>query len=356
LLANFTMRIVYRNRVPLNLSEFVQGFPTFLEVLPGGVTRVVVQCPQQFKWKPGQHCFISIPGISVLQAHPFTIVSLSWPISLHGRNELVLLVRACQGFTKMVADLAATSSRKLSTQSIDPFTAIAEAQKLRITTRSWIDGPYGDYHCAFDRHYHGVVCVSGGSGITASLPWIVYLAAKMRSAAHSLPVGEKICKTRSVHLIWSIRSLDWIRWAERELTEALHDVMRANKPLPGLAPPEPSLAFPFNSRGTLKISIYITRRDVDETEMKMAGLDLLLGAGVEVDNPHAQVEVICGRPCYANLLPRMVDKKRNIVLGKPPPSSTPIRTSLTYPSMRSARAKSRPRQRSCRGTKPSPSQ
>jgi hypothetical protein len=110
--------------------------------------------------------------------------------------------------------------------------------------------------------------------------------------------------------------LDWIRWAERELTEALHDVMRANKPLPGMHHPETGLAFPFSSKGTLKISIYITRKDVDETEMKMAGLDLLLSAGVEVDNPHAQVEVICGRPSYANLLPRMMDKKRNIVLGK----------------------------------------
>jgi hypothetical protein len=206
----------------------------------------------------------------------------------------------------------------MSTQSTDPLTAIAEAQKLRITTRSWIDGPYGDFHPSLDREYHGVVCVSGGSGITASLPWVVYLAAKMRSAAHSPPTstGKRVCKTRSVHLIWSVRSVDWIRWAERELTEALHDVMRANKPLPGMQPLDPTTPGRLISKGKLKISIFVTRRDVDEVEMKMGGLDLLLGAGVEVDNPFVQVEVMSGRPDYVNLLPKMLDKKRNILLGK----------------------------------------
>jgi hypothetical protein len=322
--------MVYRNRVALSLTDFVHGFPTELEVLPGGVTRVVVHAPQQFKWQPGQHCFISIPGISMMQSHPFTIVSLSWPISVHGRNEVVLLVRALKGFTKAVAELATKS--KLGNQSVDRLTAIAEAQKLRIATRSWIDGPYGDSHPAFDRKYHGVICISGGSGITASLPWISYLASKMRSAAHNpASVDEKLCKTRTVHLIWCIRSLDWIRWAEREIVEALHDVLKANKPL---IESEKLADFkelgkldeieeiheisqePGKSKGRLKITIYVTARNIDPAEMRAAGLDLLLAANVEIDNPHAQVEVVGGRPNYANLLPTMMDRKTNIVTGE----------------------------------------
>jgi hypothetical protein len=265
----------------------------------------------------------------MMQAHPFTIVSLSWPISVHGRNEVVLLVRALKGFTKNVAELATQS--KLSNQSVDRLTAIAEAQKLRIATRAWIDGPYGDSHPAFDTKYHGVVCISGGSGITASLPWISYLASKMRSAAHNpLSSQEKLCRTRSVHLIWCIRSLDWIRWAERELVEALHDVMKANKPLlkdekmediQENGKLEEIEEVPENSRQPgrtkyrFKITIFVTARNVDPAEMRAAALDLLLGAGVEIGNPYAQVEVVGGRPDYIKLLPTMMDKKTNMVTG-----------------------------------------
>jgi hypothetical protein len=322
--------MIYRNRVALSLTEFVHGFPTELEVLPGGVTRIVVHAPHQFKWQPGQHCFISIPGISMMQSHPFTIVSLSWPNSVHGRNEVVLLVRALKGFTKAVAELATRSN--LSNQSVDRLTAIAEAQKLRIATRSWIDGPYGDCHPAFDTKYHGVVCISGGSGITASLPWVSYLASKMRSAAHNpLSSQEKLCRTRTVHLIWCIRSLDWIRWAEREIIEALHDVMKANK-----APVENDKLEDIKengklgeiemireispettkSKGRLKVTIFVTARNVDPAEMRAATLDLLLGAGVETDNSHAQVEVVGGRPDYATFLPTLMDRKTNIVTGE----------------------------------------
>jgi predicted ferric reductase len=322
--------MIYRNRVALSLTDFVHGFPTELEVLPGGVTRVVVHAPQQFKWQPGQHCFISIPGISMMQSHPFTIVSLSWPDSVHGRNEVVLLVRALKGFTKAVAELATKS--KLSNQSVDRLTAIAEAQKLRIATRSWIDGPYGDSHPAFDTKYHGVVCISGGSGITASLPWVSYLANKMRSAAHNpLSSQEKLCRTRTVHLIWCIRSLDWIRWAEREIIEALHDVVKANKSLveserladithdgklEAIEKIHEISQDKKTSKGRLKVTIYVTARNVDPAEMKVAALDLLLGAGAETDNPHAQVEVVGGRPNYAALLPTMMDRKTNIVTGE----------------------------------------
>lgn len=253
-----------------------------------------------------------------MQAHPFTILSLSWPVSQHGRNDLVLLIKAQRGFTKDLAELAIKSAI-VSTQSVDRFTKIAEAQKLRIATRAWIDGPYGDVHPALDRRYHGVVCVSGGSGITASLPWLAYLAGKMRSATQNpMNLYGKDCKTRSVHLIWSIRSLDWIRWAERELAEALHHVMRANKPLSnmGKLDDEDPLDNSEKISCTLKVTIYVTTKDVDEVQMKIAQLDLLAAAGVDVDDSFAQVEIARGRPDYFKLLPQMLDRKRNIVLGK----------------------------------------
>ncbi|KAF2428632.1 hypothetical protein EJ08DRAFT_322025 [Tothia fuscella] len=313
MIANFVARTIYRNRVPLSLKEFVHGFPTELEVLPGNVTRVVIHCPQRLQWQPGQHCFITIPGITMMQAHPFTIASISWKHSRHGRNDVVLLIRALKGFTKNLAEHA--TNHKMSNQSVDRFTAIAEAQKLRISTRAWLDGPYGDVHPTIDRQYHGVICVAGGSGITASLPWLSYLACRMRTSSHS-PLES--CKTRSINLIWCIRSLHWIHWAEREICDALHDVMIANQQLDGLDNGKTEERMPersSSSKGKIKVIIFVTSRNVDETQMSVAGLDLLLAAGVDADDTHVQVEVIGGRPSYSALLPDMIDKKRNIVLA-----------------------------------------
>ena len=296
-----------------------------MEILRGGVTRVVVHCPRQFKWQPGQHCFISIPGISPVQSHPFTIVSLSSAIALDGQNDVVLLIRAMEGFTKRVAELA-KRSEEANRNSGGRLAAIAEAQKTQIHTRSWIDGPYGDSHPAFDRKYHGVVCISGGSGITASLPWVTYVAAKMKAAAHcSARSEDNSCKTRSVHLFWSVRDLDWIQWAERELSTALRDVMRANNPFSETETPnatkreefktEEILPVPNKSRYRLAVTIFVTARNVDEARMSAAASALLSRAGVGTNDSYVQVEVRNGRPDYETLLPRMMDRKRNIVLA-----------------------------------------
>lgn len=316
LLGNFLARIVYRNRVLVTTTEFMRGFPTSLEVLPGKMTRIVVQCPQKFQWKPGQHCYISIPGISKLQAHPFTIVSLSTPYRCGGPNDLVLLMRAYNGFTKNVQDLAVVSSRSNSISSDITYTSALDAE-FTMNTRSWIDGPYGDFHPALERQYQGVVCVAGGSGITAALPWLVYLASRMRNSAYGMKGthGEKICKTRTIHLIWSIRSLSWLRWAERELAEALRDVMRANRPPQRRKSEKYDDYEPPQTTYRLLISVFVTQ-DVDESEMKAAVIDLYLGAGVDVYNPHARVEILRGRPNYRELLPNMLDRKRNIILSE----------------------------------------
>ncbi|KAF2668069.1 hypothetical protein BT63DRAFT_441574 [Microthyrium microscopicum] len=345
LIGNFIARAVYRNRTTTSFNEFVQGYPTSLEILPGKMTRIVVQCPNKLRWRPGQHCYISIPGISKLQSHPFTIVSLSTPYLSAGPNDLVILMRAYSGFTKAVADLAKTPALNITNQPPKPSmpntpshsysssfpgtpnqsyspsfpgtpdTSLTIAPsfnlpvELTMATRAWIDGPYGDFHPALERQYHGITLVGGGSGITAGLPWLVYIASRMRTAAHGLKGlhGEKLCKTRTLHLIWSIRDLDWIRWADRELTEALRDVMIANTQPQRNADGEKGRAF------KLQISLFVTKSPT-KAEMKTAVIDLYLRAGVDIYNPHARVEIRTGRPNYAGLLPNMLDRKRNMIL------------------------------------------
>jgi hypothetical protein len=309
------------------MREFMQGFPTSLQVLPGNMTRVVVQCPQALQWKPGQHAYISMPGISWMQSHPFTIVSVSQHLSAPGPNDLVLLIRACKGFTKIVADLASKNdSRSGSISSTTSWSDLTlENDMIEVSTRSWIDGPYGDFHPRLELKYQSVVCVAGGSGVTAALPWLVYVSSRMRQGANGKRGvhGKKLCKARSFNLVWSIRHLSWIRWAAQEMSEALRDVMVANSQPVRRDKPEELHQFRKGSIAAaqespsfkLKISIYVTQ-PVEDYEMKAALLDLYLGAGVDVYNPHAKVEVLRGRPDYEAVLPNMMDRKRNIILSK----------------------------------------
>jgi predicted ferric reductase len=72
------------------------------------------------------------------------------------------LVRPHEGFT-----------RKLS--------AYARAN-TDISLRVFVDGPYGGLSRKIENGYDSVVLVAGAGGITASVSWLLYLAARMRAA------------------------------------------------------------------------------------------------------------------------------------------------------------------------------
>ncbi|KAF2203854.1 hypothetical protein GQ43DRAFT_232187 [Delitschia confertaspora ATCC 74209] len=76
----------------------LSGFPTTLTHLAGNMTRVTVSVPSSFKWKPGQHAFLRIPGLSMVGNHPFSIANL--PSEGTQANEMVFLVRKQKGFTR----------------------------------------------------------------------------------------------------------------------------------------------------------------------------------------------------------------------------------------------------------------
>jgi hypothetical protein len=347
------------------------------------------------RWKPGQHCYISVPGITTLGNHPFTIASIPHPEYYQGPNELVLLIRECGGFTKLLGaharnhsnlelaispPLASPSTpgiyihkgsdssislgsmgddkRNSSTPSIllspdknsvarpamsrnisrdstasnmfsrDRYSSISslapsgfqnsrkssapsmlslenlEAQREAVAqVTSWIDGPFGEYARPLHRHYEGFITISGGSGLTASLPWIVYLTEKMRNDAAKAESGAGgECTMKSVRFIWSIRKSEWMVWARRELVKALRAAAASN--------------------GRFEALIYITSRDANEVVAKAAQLDLMIAAGVSEDNDRSVVEVRFGRPKMEEILPTILERRRNVVRGNISQAST----------------------------------
>ena len=73
-----------------------------------------------------------------------------------------------------------------------------------------LDGPYG-YTYSLDIYQHSVL-FAAGSGITFCLPQVTDL---VRRAA----LGKTRCLTKSVRLLWCIRTHDIIHWVRSELLE-----------------------------------------------------------------------------------------------------------------------------------------
>lgn len=153
---------------------------------------IKVTIPTQMKWKPGQYVYLRMPGISVLDNHPFTISSLcseDFP-SEYGElyRDCTLVFRPFGGFTRKVLDTAIERG---------PFK----------TYRAYLDGPYGGMQrelAAFET----VILFAGGSGITAIVSQLLNLIKRMRD-------GKAV--TKKIEVVWALKRLEAMDWFREEL-------------------------------------------------------------------------------------------------------------------------------------------
>ncbi|KAL7419519.1 ferric-chelate reductase Frp1 [Cryptotrichosporon argae] len=129
-----------------------------------------------FKWKAGQHAFITMPSVATLryEQHPFTMLNVP-----NEAGEVVFIVRAHGGFTKRLRD-------KL-TSDVSHDLAL------------YLDGPYGEPHSL--AHHDAVVLVVGGTGITYGLSHFLALVQAPADAG-----------VRRVVLLWNVRHAAHAAW------------------------------------------------------------------------------------------------------------------------------------------------
>ncbi|KAF2130942.1 hypothetical protein P153DRAFT_430222 [Dothidotthia symphoricarpi CBS 119687] len=293
------IRLFQRHR---NLRSFatLAGFPTTVKHLPGLTTRVAIQVPRSFTWKPGQHVFLRIPRLALLQNHPFSIANI--PISEGcgdgAVQEMVFLVRRRGGFTKKLGDEHESGEGNLDSPpcSGDSGVSTSSASDLEkpclsiedksntitmeelestpnLTTptphlitnnppptplRTIIDGSHGTHHRPYHTIYDTILCIAGGTGITACLPHILDLARRAPT-----------CRTRTLHLIWLVRDVAWLSWIERDLSAAMRDVR--------------------GSACTLAVDVYVTR-----TAERLCASPLVVEAG-PISPLSPMGEVVFGR-------------------------------------------------------------
>lgn len=169
---------------------FCVGDEAAIQIMTENCIKVTI--PTQMKWAPGQYVYLRMPGISLLENHPFTISSLcseDFP-SEYGEQyrDCVLVFRPYGGFTKKVLETAIEKG---------PFH----------TYRAFLDGPYGGMRrdlAAFDT----CILIAGGSGITSLMSQLLNLIKRMRE-------GKAI--TKKIVVVWALRRLEAMDWFREEL-------------------------------------------------------------------------------------------------------------------------------------------
>lgn len=218
------IRLFYLNWTnPFRLS-FLTGEDCTVMILPGNAIKITV--PTRLRWRPGQYVYLRMPGISVLESHPFTIASLctdDFPSSYGEKyRDMALVFRPFRGFTRKVL------LKGLEKGPYEIYTA-------------FLEGPYGGMQremAAFD----DVVFIAGGSGITAIASHLLSLIKKMRD-------GKAV--TKSVRVIWALKSVETMEWFKEELRIcrefAPPNAVHCHFFLTGLRPEQQELRSPWQS-------------------------------------------------------------------------------------------------------------
>lgn len=154
-----TDRLIRLTRV---LLYSINNYAT-LTPLPNGGTRIVLTKPPAMA-VPGKHCLVWIPGVRMLETHPFTIIST---------NPLEFVVNSYDGFTR---DLHAR--------------AVAHpGAKLRAS----VEGPYGTFPDPMQ--YDKIILIAGGSGASYTFGLAVNLLQRMSPSA-----------TKDIVFLWAFKT------------------------------------------------------------------------------------------------------------------------------------------------------
>ncbi|SCV39814.1 related to ferric-chelate reductase [Fusarium fujikuroi] len=145
--------------------------------LPYNGTRIVLKKPGMENSLPGSHCFLWIPGLRLIETHPFTIVS-------NDSSGLELVMKSHEGFTKAVDSFASRNPR----------------------TSLWasIDGPYGSLPDV--NNYDKLILIAGGSGAAFTFGVINRIMMQREKPA-----------IQSIEFVWAVRRVEQLSWFRRHL-------------------------------------------------------------------------------------------------------------------------------------------
>ncbi|KAK6199607.1 ferric reductase transmembrane component 7 [Scheffersomyces amazonensis] len=191
-IAFWATQVIYRILVKTAFkpnSLFLRSRSAKLMKLGENSYQITIANTKGYKWKPGQHCYLRFAGARILDNHPFSIASAIDD----EEKEMKFIIVPKKGLTKKIY------------LELDDF--VAKEKNV------YIDGPYGGTTrdpTSFDR----IVLLSTGSGVTATLPFLLHMANEMKLAKSD---KSKRVVTQKIDFIWIIRSHEDIKWIRSEL-------------------------------------------------------------------------------------------------------------------------------------------
>lgn len=143
-----------------------------------------------FKWRAGQHVFLSIPMCGIFESHPFTIANLQ---SINGPGDLELYIKCHSGFTgKLKRKAQAAQNQRHSL----------------VTSRIFLSGPWGIPPLASIENCDSLIFIASSTGASYTTPLLEHAMTHARFA-------------RRINFYWIVRHASQISWFESRLKEVL---------------------------------------------------------------------------------------------------------------------------------------
>lgn len=160
-------------------------------------------------WEAGQHFYLTFPGLSIWQSHPFTVASAPEVNSKMQHHTYLLRVR--DGQTKKLA-------------------ALGNGAKVQ----TLLSGPYGKGFPSYECQH--LLAIAGGTGVTFTLP-VIFEAVQQQLG---------VAKGRAVlDFVWVVRKSEDLLWLSGEIAQ---------------------LKRLLDQAAGLRISIYVSRESLSEKE------------------------------------------------------------------------------------------
>jgi hypothetical protein len=200
----------------LNMSRRHGMTKLRVEALPGEACRLTFFLPRHYPVPPGSHFYAYIPQVSWWMSHPF---SAAWTETSTAPSQKIIqsltigtktltLESQSSPFTHTAVTLI-VAARQGMTRAL--YTRATASPEEAFTTTGFLEGPYSS-HAANMSSYGTAILFSGGVGITHHLLFIRDLL---------LRAAEGRAATRSITLVWAVRSMDNVRWALEYIQEIL---------------------------------------------------------------------------------------------------------------------------------------
>ncbi|KAF9103399.1 hypothetical protein BGX27_010602 [Mortierella sp. AM989] len=128
---------------------------------------------------PGQHIYVCVPSMSLIQWHPFTISS-------GDQSSITVHARAVGGFTRNLCRWPENTQKRVI-----------------------LAGPYGEsVHVGRELNSHKILFLAAGSGLSYILPILMDLLQSRRM---------QNLNTCAVEIVWCVRDPDEVQWFQEEL-------------------------------------------------------------------------------------------------------------------------------------------